>query len=93
MAAGAPQMVASLLALAILARSGPFDAVLLCMPDLLPALDQRFANASPPLLALLDFCAGLPRFAIEVGVELEDLNDDCVDAGIVGRAENAEGVD
>lgn len=86
-------MPASLLALAMLARSGPLDTGLLCTPALLPAADHKFAKASPPLLGAADFCAGFPRFAIDVGVEVEDAKEGWVDVGMEGRAENADGVD
>lgn len=92
--AGAPQMPASLLAFAMLARSGPLDAVLLCTPALVPAVDHRLAKASPPPPEAAVFCAGLPRFAMDVEVAVEDPKDCGVDVGIDGRVvENADGVD
>ena len=92
-AAGAPQIPASLFALAMLARLGPCEIGLLCTPALVPAADHRLAKASPPLLAVLVLAAGLPRFAMDVGVDVEDANEGWLEVGMDGRAANADGFD
>jgi hypothetical protein len=63
-----PHRPALLFSFAMLARSGPLEICLLCTPALLPALDQMLAKASPLTFPpVLDFVAGLPRLAIDVG--------------------------
>ena len=71
--AGAPQMPAELLALAILARSGPLlEAEPLLIPAPVDAVDQRELNASAPPPGF-DPAVGLPRVAADV----EDPYDGC----------------
>jgi hypothetical protein len=66
-----PQMPASLLALAILARSGPFccDAVVFARPDDAAAVDHREPKTSPLEAAgvvVVGWAVGLPRDAMVV---------------------------
>jgi len=70
-----PQMPASLLALAMLARSGPLLAlvVLVCTPALAVAVDQSEPKASPPL-AGVTLATGFPRDAIDV----DDVYEGCL---------------
>ena len=58
-------MPASLLALAILARFGPFDPAFFCTPAVLPAVDQRLAKTSPPPAAP-GLAVGFPSVAADV---------------------------
>lgn len=61
-AAGAPHIPASLLALAMLARSGPFVAFFVCTPAFVLAEDHKDPKASPPVGAFV-LAVGLPSVA------------------------------
>lgn len=83
-----PQIPAVLFCLAMSAKPGPFCVVGFCAsPDLLPAMFQIFANASPPLAGFaFVLTVGLPRLAIVVGW-LEENED------VDGVVEGARGAD
>ena len=79
-------MPASLLAFAMLARSGPFDALFFCTPAVLPAEDHKLANISPPLAT-----TGLPVGFPSVAADVDEPNDDWLALeGIFGREEKAD---
>jgi len=80
--AGVPQIPAELLALAILAKSGPFEAPVFCLdkPAVEDAVDHNELNTSP-LAAGLVVAVGLPSVEAEV-----EENDGCwTEEGKFGR--------